>query len=187
MNKKRCAWVNELNPVYVKYHDFEWGKPLKRDQKLFEMLCLEGAQAGLNWEMILNKRDNYKKAFLNFDIKKCSKLSDKYLNNLLNDSGIVRNKLKVYSVRANARATLEIQKEWGSLSKYLWSYVDERPLQNNWKSINEIPSSTDLSQNISKDLKKRGFKFVGPTIIYAFMQAVGLVNDHTVDCFLFKD
>lgn len=184
---KRCAWLNENNKLYTRYHDKEWGVPVKSDRKLFEMICLEGAQAGLSWETILNKRSHYKKVFHNFDINKCSKLTDSYLEKLLTDPGIVRNRLKVYSVRGNAIAALKTKEEFGSLSKYLWSFVEGEPIVNRWKNVKEVPAKTDLSDRISKDMKKRGFKFVGSTIIYAFMQAVGMVNDHTVDCFVYKN
>ena len=184
---ERCAWVNEKNEVYVKYHDREWGKPVKNERKLFEMLCLEGAQAGLSWETILNKRENYKKVFHNFEIDKCAKMSDTYLEKALLNPGIVRNRLKVYSVRTNALAALELRLEFGSLTKYFWGFVDGKPISNKWKSLSQVPAKTELSDAISKDLKKRGFKFVGSTIIYAFMQAVGMVDDHTLNCYKRKD
>lgn len=184
---ERCAWVNVKNEVYIKYHDREWGKPVKNERKLFEMLCLEGAQAGLSWETILNKRENYKKIFHNFEIDKCAKMSDTYLEKALLNPGIVRNRLKVYSVRSNALATLELKREFGSLTKYLWAFVDGKPISNKWKSLSQVPAKTELSDAISKDLKKRGFKFVGSTIIYAFMQAVGMVDDHTLNCYKRKD
>lgn len=180
---KRCSWAKETNPLYVKYHDKEWGVPVKNDRKLFEMICLEGAQAGLSWETILNKRAHYKLLFHNFDIETCSKLTDAYLNKCLKDPGIVRNKLKVYAVRENAKAVLKIRKEFGTFSKYIWSFVDGHPIQNKWKGIKQVPAKTELSDLISKDMKKRGLKFVGSTIVYAFMQAVGMVNDHTTECF----
>jgi len=184
--KKRCEWANPKNPLYVKYHDKEWGRPLRNDQKLFELLILEGAQAGLSWETILNRRENYRRVFQNFDAVKLSKLTDRQLNSILKDSGIIRNRLKVYSVRQNARAYLVVQQEVGSFIKYLWSFVGGQPIKNRWKKLSDLPATTPESDAMSRDLKKRGFKFVGPTLCYAFMQAAGLVNDHTVDCFRFN-
>ena len=184
---KRCQWVNLKNKKYVSYHDKEWGVPVRRDKKLFEMLILEGAQAGLSWETVLNKRAGYKKAFYNFDIEKCSKLTDKYLEKQLENPEIIRNRLKVYSVRSNALALLTLKKETKqSFSKYLWSYVDSHQIKNKRRSLKDVPAKTELSDKISKDLKNRGFKFIGSTIIYAYMQAVGIVDDHTVDCFKYK-
>ena len=180
--KIRCEWAGS-NPLMVKYHDEEWGKPLHDDNRLFELLILEGAQAGLNWSTILNKRENYRKAFDNFDPKKVSRYSDKKIKELLNNVGIVRNRLKIHSAIRNAKIFLEIQKEYGSLDKYIWSFVNNKPIKNNFKSLKEIPASTELSYRISEDLKMKGMNFVGSTIIYAFMQAVGVVNDHTIGCF----
>ncbi len=165
------------------YHDREWGKPVKNDRLLFEFLILEGAQAGLSWQTILNRRENYRRVFKDFDPEKLAKLTDRQLEKILKDPGIIRNRLKVYSVRINAHAYLEIRKEFGTFGKYLWSFVGGKPIKNKWKKISEIPATTSESDAMSKDLKKRGFKFVGSTICYAFMQAVGMVNDHTVDCF----
>ncbi len=184
--KKRCDWANPKNPLYVAYHDKEWGRPLKNDQKLFELLILEGTQAGLSWETILNRRENYRRVFQKFDAAKLSKLTDRQLNVLLKDPGIIRNRLKVYAVRQNARAFLEVQQELGSFSKYLWSFVGGQPLMNRWKKLSDLPATTPESDAMSRDLKKRGFKFVGPTISYAFMQAAGLVNDHTLGCFRYS-
>lgn len=181
----RCAWVPKNNIEYQKYHDEEWGVPVHDDTKLFEFLILEGAQAGLSWEIVLKKRDGYKNAFNDFDVKKCSQMSDEELEKLRQASGIIRNRLKIYSVRKNAVAFLKIQEEFGSFDNYIWQYVDGQPL-NKRTSIHEIPTSTPISDKISKDLKKRGMSFVGSTIIYAYMQAVGLVNDHTVDCFRYN-
>ena len=181
--KKRCEWAGSKNALMVSYHDKEWGKPLKNDHKLFELLILEGAQAGLSWETILNRRESYRKIFKQFDPEKLAKLTDRQLEKILKDPGIIRNRLKVYSVRINARAYLEIRKEFGTFSKYLWSFVGGKPIRNQWKKLSEIPANTSESDVMCKDLKKRGFKFVGSTICYAFMQAVGMVNDHTVDCF----
>lgn len=181
--KKRCEWVDLNNEKMVQYHDKEWGRPVKDEQRLFELLCLEGAQAGLSWSTILEKRQNYKKIFHNFDIKKCAKLTDAYLEKALKDPGIVRHRLKVFSVRTNAIAALEMQ-ETGGLREFFWNELSEGPKINTPKDLSKIPASTDLSKEYSKRLKKLGFKFVGPTIIYAFMQASGLVNDHTKNCYL---
>jgi len=166
-----------------KYHDEEWGIPVKDDKKLFEFLVLEGAQAGLSWNTILNKRENYGKAFDNFDVKKISRYDKRKINDLLKNEGIVRNKLKINSVVKNAKKFLEVQKEFGSFSNYLWRFTNEKQIKNNFKNMEDIPSKTNISDAISKDLKNRGFSFVGTTIIYAFMQAVGIVNDHVSDCF----
>ena len=184
---KRCGWVDMSNPLYIEYHDKEWGVPIHRDKKLFEMLILEGAQAGLSWATILKKRQNYRKAFDRFDYKKIAGYDGKKINILLKNEGIVRNKLKIMSAVRNAKVVIEIIKEFGSLDKYIWSFVDFKPIQNNFRTIGEIPAKTTLSDEISKDLKKRGTNFTGPTIIYAFMQAVGLVNDHQVDCYRYKE
>lgn len=181
--KKRCGWVNLDNDLYVKYHDEEWGVPVHSDQKLFEFLILEGCQAGLSWQTILNKRENYRKAYDNFDPQKVAKYDEQKIAELLSDAGIVRNRLKVRSSIKNAQVFLDIQKEFGSFDQYLWSFVDFKPLKNSIKELKEIPAKTDLSDKISKDLKKRGMSFVGSTIIYAMMQAIGMVNDHQVDCF----
>lgn len=179
---KRCAWVDLKNELYVKYHDEEWGREVHEDKKLFEMLILEGAQAGLSWSTVLNKRENYRKAFDNFDYKKISKYDEDKINELLLDSGIIRNKLKINSAIQNAKVFIEIQKEFGSFDNYIWGFVDNKQIVNKIKSMGELPAKTDLSDKISKDLKKRGMNFVGSTIIYAYMQAVGMVNDHEVDC-----
>lgn len=183
----RCAWVPENNFEYQKYHDCEWGVPVHDDGKLFEMLVLEGAQAGLSWEIVLKKREGYRKAFNNFDVKKCAQMSDEELEKLMQNPSIIRNRLKIFSVRKNAIAFQKIQEEFGSFDKYIWSYVNGKQLINNVKSISEIPIKTEISDKISKDLKKRGMSFIGSTIIYAYMQAVGLVNDHTKDCFRFSE
>ncbi|MDP8162319.1 DNA-3-methyladenine glycosylase I [Pasteurella skyensis] len=185
-NKQRCAWVNLDNKLDVEYHDTQWGVPVFDDRLLFEMLILEGAQAGLSWATILKKRESYKQAFDNFDVQKVAKYDDKKIQALLQNSGIVRNKLKINSAIKNAKAFIEIQKEFGSFSKYIWRFVDNKPIKNQFNNISEIPATTELSDIISKDLKKRGMSFVGSTIIYAFMQAVGMVNDHQTDCFLYK-
>lgn len=184
--KKRCGWVDLNNDLYVKYHDQEWGVPLHDDNKLFEALILDGAQAGLSWSTILNKRENYRKAYDNFDPKKVAKYDEKKISDLLQDKGIVRNRLKVRSSIKNAQVFLEIQKEFGNFDKYLWSFVDYKPLKNSFQKLNELPAKTELSDKISKDLKKRGMSFVGSTIIYAMMQAIGMVNDHQTDCFRYS-
>ncbi len=168
------------------YHDLEWGVPVHDDRKLFEMLILEGAQAGLSWITILRKRDNYRKAFDNFNVNKIAKYDKKKINQLLNNEGIIRNRLKIAATIINAQLFLEVQKEFGSFDTYIWQFVGGKPIVNTRKSIKEIPPTTPESDTISKDLKKRGFKFVGSTICYAFMQAVGMVNDHTADCFRYK-
>lgn len=177
----RCSWC-EWSDVYREYHDIEWWIPVYDDLVLFEFLILEWAQAGLSWSTILNKRAGYKKAFKNFDPKICSKLTDIYLESLREDASIVRNKLKIYSVRKNARVFLDIQKKHGSFSDYLRAWVDHSPIINHWKTLEECPASTDLSELISKDLKKKWMTFVGSTIIYAYLQAVGVVDDHVVWC-----
>ena len=184
--KKRCTWSGS-DPLYIAYHDEDWGVPVHDDRLLFEFLILEGAQAGLSWLTILKKRDNYRKAFDGFDYDRVAKYTDTDVKRLLSDSGIVRNRLKIESAIKNARGVINLQKEFGSLDSYLWSYVDGTPQQNQWKSMSELPAKTDVSEMMSKDLKKRGFNFVGPTICYAFMQAVGMVNDHTTDCFRHKE
>ena len=184
--KTRCEWVGSKNPLMAAYHDKEWGKPLKNVRKLFELLILEGAQAGLSWETILNRRESYRKIFEGFDPEKLSRLTDKQLERILKNPGIIRNRLKVYSVRNNACAYLEVRREFGTFSKYCWSFVDGKPIVNKWKKLSEIPANTIESDAMCKDMKKRGFKFVGSTICYAFMQATGMVNDHTVDCFRYN-
>ncbi len=180
--KKRCEWCGS-EPLYVDYHDREWGVPVPEDRLLFEFLILEGAQAGLSWITILRKRQNYRRAFHEFDCARIARYTKRDVERLLGDAGIVRNRLKIEAAIKNARGTLAIQEEFGSLGAYLWPYVEGEPVQNRWKSLAEIPAQTQVSAAMSKDLKKRGFNFVGPTICYAFMQAVGMVNDHTTDCF----
>jgi DNA-3-methyladenine glycosylase I len=184
--KNRCEWSGS-DPVYVAYHDDDWGVPVHDDRRLFEMLILEGAQAGLSWLTILKKRENYRKAFHDFDCEKIAKYRTRDIDRLLGNAGIVRNRLKIESTIKNAKGTLAIKKEFGSLDKYLWSFVDGVPIQNKRKSMNEIPTKTAKSDEMSKDLKKRGFNFVGSTICYAYMQSVGMVNDHTTDCFRYKE
>lgn len=185
--KKRCGWVDLNNPLYVEYHDKEWGVIVHNDRLLFEMLTLEGAQAGLSWSTILAKRENYKKAFDNFNILRVSKYTKGDVERLLNDKGIVRNKLKVSSVIQNARVFIEIQKEFGSFDKYIWNFIQRKPIINSFRDLEDLPAKTDLSEKISKDLKGRGMNFVGPTIIYSFMQAIGMVNDHETSCFRYKE
>lgn len=182
---KRCAWAGD-DALYCRYHDEEWGVPTHEDGKLFEMLILEGMQAGLSWITILRKRENYRKALDGFDIDRILAYDDAKVEALMQDAGIVRNRLKIQSILTNAKAFRAVQTEYGSFDRYLWSYVDGKPIRNTWRHMSEIPAKTELSDRISKDLKKRGFKFVGSTIIYAYMQAVGMVDDHTADCFLRK-
>jgi len=184
---KRCDWVPTTNTLYTKYHDKEWGIQVHSDKKLFEFLILEGAQAGLSWNTILMKRNNYRKAFDNFDPLKISKYNEKKIKSLLQDAGIVRNKLKIRSTIQNAKVFLEIKKEFGTFNKYIWSFVNMKPINNKFKSLNDIPPKTEISDKLSIDLKKRGMNFVGSTIIYAFMQATGMVNDHQVNCFRYKE
>lgn len=179
----RCTWVTAKEPLYMEYHDKEWGVPIYDDRLLFEMLCLEGAQAGLSWWTILQKRENYRKAFDNFEAEKIILYTDEKLEALREDKGIVRNKLKIKSVVTNAKAFLRIQEEFGSFSNYIWSFVDNTPIVNHWQTFKEVPITSEISDKMSKRLKKDGFTFVGGTICYSYMQAVGLVNDHTLDCF----
>ncbi len=183
MNLVRCEWAPVGDPAYLAYHDEEWGVPSHDDRHLFEMLTLEGAQAGLSWSTILHKREGYRKAFAGFDPAKVARFGEAKIERLLQDPSIVRNRLKVESTVANARATLAVQKEIGSLDAYLWSFVGGAPIVNRWRRLSEIPAETDRSRAMSKDLKQRGFRFVGPTVCYAFMQATGMVNDHIITCF----
>ena len=180
--KKRCEWCGD-NPLYLAYHDEEWGVPVRDDRLLFEFLVLEGAQAGLSWLTILKKRQNYRQAFDNFDVGRVARYTEDDVERLRVDAGIVRNRLKIKSAINNARRVLDLQQQCGSFSAYLWDWVDHTPLQNNWRRLAEVPANTPLSDALSKDLKKRGFTFFGSTICYAFMQAVGMVNDHVTDCF----
>ncbi|MGG1677102.1 DNA-3-methyladenine glycosylase I [Neobacillus sp. NRS-1170] len=177
----RCGWVNQ-DPLYIHYHDEEWGMPVYDDRLLFEYLNLEGAQAGLSWYTILKKRENYRKEFDHFEAEKIITYDEKKIEELLHNEGIVRNKLKINAVITNAKAYLKIVEEFGSFSQYIWSFVGGEPIQNHFKELKDVPASTEISDKLSKDLKKRGFKFVGSTICYAFMQAVGMVNDHIVTC-----
>jgi len=181
---RRCAWAR--NPRSIDYHDREWGVPLREDRKLFEFLVLEGAQAGLSWDTILAKRDNYRRAFDGFDPRKVARYRTAKKTSLLADAGIVRNRAKIESAVVNAKGVLALQEEFGSFSRYLWQFVDDKPLQPRRKHMREVPAMTELSDALSADLKRRGFKFVGSTILYAFMQAVGMVNDHTAGCFRYR-
>lgn len=185
MEKNRCKWVND-NPLMINYHDKEWGVPAHRDRYLFEKLMLDCNQAGLSWEIILNKRQGYKNAYSNFDFNKIAKYTERDVKRLLKDSGIVRNQLKIRAAISNAKGLIEIRKEFKTFDKYIWQFVDGVTITNKWKKLKDIPSQTEESILMSKDLKKRGFKFVGPTVCYAFMQAIGMVNDHTPDCFRYK-
>lgn len=187
MTKKRCAWVSENDTLMEAYHDTEWGVPVYSDRKIFEFLVLESAQAGLSWRTILARRGGYKKAFLNFDPKKVAKMGKRDVTRLMKDTSIIRNRLKIESTIQNAKLFLEVQKEHGSFSNYMWQFVGGEPLQHTRKTLKEVPATSTESELLAKDLKKRGFKFLGPTIMYAHMQAVGMVNDHTVDCFRRKD
>lgn len=186
MTKKRCHWVGKGKDFYDAYHDTEWGVPVHDDQKHFEFLILEGAQAGLSWETILKRRAAYRKAFKNFNAKKVAAMTDAELNKLMRDPSIIRNRLKIFAARKNARTFLDIQKEFGSFDKYVWGFVGGRPIVNERCKPSDIPATSAESDALSKDLKKRGMSFVGSTIIYAHMQATGLINDHLVDCFRYK-
>jgi DNA-3-methyladenine glycosylase I len=181
----RCAWPR--NPLAIEYHDKEWGRPVHDDRVLFEFLILEGAQAGLSWDTILNKRENYRAALDRFDPTRIARYDDKKVAALLSNEGIVRNRLKISATIDNAKAFLKVQKEFGSFDRYIWSFVGGKPIVNTWRSLKELPASTLESDLMSKDLKKRGFRFVGSTIMYAFMQACGLVNDHSIDCFVRRE
>lgn len=182
----RCQWPGN-NELSINYHDKEWGVPLHDDNSLFEYLILDTFQAGLSWQTILNKRKNFQKAFHNFNAKKISKYSEKDKSRLLNDSGIIRNKLKINASIINAQKFLEVQKEFGSFDKYIWQFTNYKTIHNKFRTLSNLPSKTEESEKMSEDLKKRGFKFCGPTICYAFMQAAGMVNDHTTDCFRYKE
>lgn len=187
MNKKRCEWAAGTFPEYIKYHDEEWGVPVHDDPTHFEFLTLEGAQAGLSWSTILKKREGYKKAFSDFDVEKVARYDDHKIEALINDPSIIRNRLKIHSVVMNARNFIRVQEEFGSFDHYLWRFVDGKVIHGHWKSMKEVSATTRESDALSRDLKKRGFKFVGSTIMYAHMQAVGMVNDHTVDCFRYGE
>lgn len=182
---KRCDWAK--NDLAIHYHDTEWGVPLHDDQKLFEFLILEGAQAGLSWDTILRKRENYRTAFDDFDAEKIVRYNDKKCAELLLDEGIIRNRLKIASAVRNAKCFLKVKEEFGNFDKYIWNFVGGKPFVNAWENIKQVPAATEISDKMSKDLKKRGFNFVGSTIMYAFMQATGMVNDHLVSCFRYKE
>ncbi len=184
--QKRCSWVNVDNALMREYHDREWGVPVHNDRKHFEFLVLEAAQAGLNWTMVLNKREGYRRAFSQFDPEKVARYTKARIDKLVADPGIIRNRLKIESAVKNARALLAVQEEFGSFDKYSWRFVDGKPRQNRWKTLRQIPPTTAESDKFSRDLKQRGFSFVGPTVIYAHMQAVGMVNDHLVACFRYR-
>jgi DNA-3-methyladenine glycosylase I len=184
--KPTCAWPTS-DPLLMKYHNKEWGVPVHNDRKLFEFLVLEGFQAGLSWLTIMRKRENFRKAFDNFDFNKIAKYDKRKINSLMKDSGIIRNSLKIKSAVENAKAFLKVREEFGTFDKYIWSFTNGKPIHNNFSSLKEIPAKTELSDLISKDLKKRGFKFVGSTIVYAHMQATGMVNDHIKECFRYKE
>lgn len=181
--KSRCEWCSN-DPIYIDYHDYEWGVSLHDERRLFEMLILEGVQAGLSWITVLKKRPAYRELFHHFDVKKVAAMSDEELEEILLNPAIIRNRLKVYSARRNAIAVLKLIEECGSLDHYFWSWVDHSPIVNHWKNLSEIPAVTPLAKTISKDLKKRGLNFVGPTIIYAYMQSIGMVDDHVESCFV---
>jgi DNA-3-methyladenine glycosylase I len=183
---KRCAWCPDID-IYLAYHDREWGVPVHDDRIQFEFLVLEAAQAGLSWLTVLRKRDAYRAAYEGFDIEKVARFTEKRIAKMLENPGIIRNRLKIESSVNNARRVLEVRREFGSFDAYLWSFVNGKPLQNRWKSMSQLPPKTELSDRISKDLKSRGFRFVGSTIIYSHLQAVGIVNDHTTDCFRYKE
>lgn len=185
--KTRCAWANNKSPIYQKYHDAEWGKPVRDDNKLFEFIILESAQAGLAWETILNKRPGYRKAFKDFNPTKVAKFQEVDVKKLLNNKEIVRNHQKINSAINNAKIFLTIQNEFGSFSNYLWGFVNQQPIKNSWQSNKVVPTTSPLAVLITKDLKNKGFQFFGPTICYSFLQAVGIVNDHTTDCFYYEE
>ena len=185
--KRRCDWVEETNELYVAYHDREWGVPVHDERTLFEFLILEGAQAGLSWATVLKKRENYRLAFDGFDPQKIAGYGKRQIQKLLKNEGIIRNRLKVESAVGNAQAFLDIQAEFGSFDRYVWEFVGGSPIQNAWKKLGDAPAVTPVAETMSRDLKKRGLRFVGPTICYAFMQATGMVNDHTTDCFRYNE
>ena len=185
--KKRCAWAESGNELYIQYHDREWGVPVHEDRKQFEFLILEGAQAGLSWSTVLNKREGYRKAFANFDPVKVARFSEEKIKTLIQNPSIIRNRLKITSAVSNARAFLAIQKEYGSFDTYIWAFVGGKPLQNRWNAMDEVPATSPESDALSKDLKQRGLKFVGSTIMYAHLQAAGLVNDHLLSCFRYRE
>ncbi|MDP2652503.1 MAG: DNA-3-methyladenine glycosylase I [Candidatus Omnitrophota bacterium] len=185
--KSRCAWPAVGDELYIRYHDDEWGVPVLDDRKIFEFLVLESAQAGLSWRTVLYKRENYRKAFAGFDPVRVAKFTAKDVEKLLGNAGIIRNRAKIEAAINNARRFLEVQKEFGTFSKYIWGFVNGKPIVNRWKSLKELPAVTPEAEALAKDLKSRGFKFLGPTVIYAHMQATGMVNDHTMDCFRYRE
>jgi len=185
-NKTRCSWCGDTQ-IYIDYHDNEWGRPVHNDRKLLEMLILEGAQAGLSWITVLKKREAYRKAFDNFDAEKMVRYDEAKIAELMANEGIIRNRLKINAAIVNAKLFLDVVKNHGSFDKFLWAYVDNKPIVNHFEKIEDVPATTPISDKMSKDLKKMGFKFVGSTIIYAFMQATGMVNDHFTDCFVYKE
>ncbi len=184
--KCRCSWAGDI-PIYVDYHDNEWGRPTHDDRELFELLVLEGAQAGLSWLTILKKREAYREAFDNFDPAKVALYDDAKVEELMTNAGIVRNRRKITAAIVNAKLFLDVVEEFGSFDAFIWGYVDDTPIVNHWRTENDIPATTPLSDTISKDLKQRGFKFVGSTIVYAYLQSIGIVNDHIVDCFVYQE
>ena len=186
MTKSRCTWCG-TDPLYIEYHDTEWGVPVYDDDTLFEFLILETFQAGLSWITILRKRENFRKAFDNFNYKKIANYDENKFNDLVRDAGIIRNKLKIKATISNAQEFMKVQKEFGSFSKYIWNFTDGKPIKNSYINMSDIPATTELSDLISKDLKKRGFKFVGSTVVYAHIQATGMVNDHVQDCFRYNE
>ncbi len=183
--KTRCSWASS-DPLYIDYHDNEWGVPIHDERLLFEFICLEGQQAGLSWITVLKKRENYRRAFKNFEPAKVARMKDQTIEKLLNDTGLIRNRLKLFAIRENAKCFLDIQDQYGSFDKYIWSFVDGKPIMNSWQSLKQVPTRTPISDAMAKDLKKKGLKFVGTTICYAFMQAAGLVNDHVKECYLYR-
>jgi DNA-3-methyladenine glycosylase I len=187
LRDKRCAWVSANDPLLMEYHDCEWGVPTHSERKHFEVLLLSGAQAGLNWSLVLKKREGYRRAFDNFDPEKVGRYSQRQIRRLLSDSDIIRNRMKIEAAVRNARAFLKVQAEFGSFDSYCWQFVGGRPKLNRWKTTRQIPATTPESEALGKDLKRRGFSFVGPTVAYAYMQAVGMVNDHLVDCFRYRE
>lgn len=186
-NKSRCGWADKGDELYTKYHDEEWGVPVFDDQKIFEFIVLESAQAGLSWITILRRRENYRQAFANFDVKKVAKFDEDKILQLLDNVGIIRNKKKIVATINNAQKFIEIQKEFGSFAKYIWQFTNQKPITNKWDTLQEIPPKTEISEKICRDLKKRGFAFLGPTICYAYMQATGMVNDHIATCFRYNE
>jgi DNA-3-methyladenine glycosylase I len=187
IHNKRCSWVNADDPLLLEYHDREWGVPVHSDRKHFEVLVLSGAQAGLNWSLVLKKREGYRRAFDKFNPEKVARYSEKQIQTLLSDPEIIRNRMKIEAAVRNARAFLNIQEEFGCFDSYCWRFVDGKPKQNRWKATRQIPATSPESDAFSKDLKQRGFSFVGPTVAYAYLQAAGLVNDHLVDCFRYRE